>query len=353
MAEAAGSTDFIDNSVAELREDDRMFSITNHCRQVSRFTARFLMPALFIAIISISGAAFGAIPPKGFSTPEDAVTALVSAAQNNDTRMLLAIFGPEARELISSGDPVADRIGRERFVARYREFSRIERRNADAALLIVGTGKHPYPIPLIKEGDVWVFDTRAGKEEIINRRIGRNELGAIEVLREYVEAQHEYADMNGRSGEFARKLVSSPDKHDGLYWEARQGGKESPFGPLVAAAAMEGYTVKKGTGSAPFRGYYYRILTGQGSHAPGGARKYVVEGKMTGGFAMVAYPAKYGSSGVMTFLVNHDGIVYEKNLGRNTGKTARSLSLFDPDDTWKKATSGYTSGRKVPAGNRK
>lgn len=273
---------------------------------------------------------------KTFSSPEAAVKALVAAVRANDEKDMLAVLGPASRELISSGDEVADRAGRERFLKAYDQMNTLQMEPAGSMTLSIGNDNWPMPIPIVKKGSVWYFDTKKGKQEILNRRIGRNELSTMEVLDAYVDAQHEYATKDcGGSGkvEFAQKLSSSEGRRDGLYWEAKEGEQESPFGPLIALAAAEGYP---DANLSPFHGYYFKILKGQGKHAPGGAYQYVVKGRMLLGFALVAYPAEYGNSGVMTFMVNQEGTVYQKNLGKNTKKIAEAMKTFDPDKTWKK-----------------
>jgi len=293
---------------------------------------------LSIAVVAASVPAASAAPVKqrGFATPDEAVRALVNAVKSNSAKELTALFGPESKGLISSGDPVADKANGEKFVKSFEESSRIKLRSPEVAILHFGSQDFPFPIPLVKEGNVWVFDAKAGREEIVNRRIGRNELGAIDVLRAYVDAQRDYFARKlgaGGTGEYARKIVSTEGKRDGLFWEVKEGEEESPFGPLMASAAEEGYVGKKNR-PIPYHGYYYRILTGQGSHAAGGAKQYLVNGKMTHGFALVAHPAQYGSSGVMTFIVNQSGVIYQKDLGARTDRVAKSMKLFDPDDTW-------------------
>jgi hypothetical protein len=302
-----------------------------------------LVSAAFTALV-ISGPSLAAtVKQRTFSSPEEAVKALVEAVESNDVKALEAIFGPGSQDLIVSGDPVSDQSGRERFLKLYNEKNRLEQ-TADRAILCVGNEDWPSPIPIVKKGGLWRFDAKEGREEILARRIGRNELSAIQVCLAYVDAQREYAlkDRNGDGFlEYAQKFGSDPGKKNGLYWEAKEGDEQSPLGPLVAAAQEKGYMVKQPGGKpAPYYGYYYRILTAQGKSAPGGAYDYVVRGKMIGGFALVAYPAKYASSGVMTFIVNQDGVVYQKDLGRNTEKTAQAMKLFNPDSTWKKVKSG-------------
>lgn len=301
---------------------------------------RFLA-AFILLIMSCPWSAFAAsaakVGQKGFGTPDDAAQAMIKDLKENNRKGLQAIFGTEGKGLASSGDPIADKADIQRFIAAFEESHKIQMRSPEVAILHIGSQDFTFPIPLVKEGDVWVFDTKAGREEIINRRIGRNELNTIETLRAYVDAQREFHDMQSGENatpEYARKLFSAKGKHDGLYWEAKEGEKESPMGPFVASAAEVGY-VRKGDRRIPYHGYYYCILTGQGRHAAGGSKQYIVNGKMTEGFAMVAHPARYGSSGIMTFIVNQDGAVYQKNLGRRTGTVVKNIKLFDPDDTWK------------------
>jgi len=277
---------------------------------------------------------------KTFKSPEEAVGALVGAVKGNDTKELLTIFGPAGKELISSGDEVADKAWRDRFVKACEEMNKLVSENDKKIILHVGNGDWPYPIPVVKKGEKWLFDTEAGKEEILNRRIGRNELNAIQVCLAYVDAQREYIlkdrDEN-KLLEYAQRLISREGEKNGLYWEAKEGEEQGPLGPLIAKAAVEGYTAKRPVGRRdPYHGYYYRILKGQGKSARGGEYDYVVNGKMIGGFALVGYPAEHGDSGVMTFIVNQDGVVYEKDLGKDTEKIAAAMQKFDPDKTWKK-----------------
>jgi hypothetical protein len=278
---------------------------------------------------------------KSFKSPEEAVKVLNEAVRGNDTKELLAIFGPSGKDLVSSGDKVADETGRERFIKAYEEMNKLVNKNDTKVILHVGNADWPFPIPIVKKGEYWFFDTMAGREEILNRRIGRNELNAIQVCLAIVDAQREYV-LKDRDGdkllEYAQRFVSKKGEKDGLYWEAKEGEPQSPLGPLMAKAAQEGYTGKKsGEKRNPYHGYYYKILKAQGKNAPGGEYDYMVKGKMIGGFALVAYPAEYGNSGIMTFIVNHDGVVYQKDLGKDTDKMAAAMKKFDPDRTWKKA----------------
>jgi hypothetical protein len=304
---------------------------------------RLLLTLLTLLVVLATGtvavAATGKKAQKTFASPDEAAKSLASAAKNNDSKELLAILGSGAKAIISSGDPVEDQAGRERFTRLYEEKCVIEGADSGKAILTLGAEEYPFPIPLVKKGTTWFFDTRAGKEELLNRRIGRNELQVIEVLRAYVDAQREYAakDRDGDgSAAFAQKVRSTPGNRDGLYWEAKEGEEESPFGPFAAKAAREGYDQVKSGKPSPYHGYQFRILKAQGKNAEGGAFDYVVNGKMILGFAMLAYPAQYGASGVMTFIVNQNGIVYQKDLGRDTAKSAAAIKLYNPDKSWKK-----------------
>jgi hypothetical protein len=274
-----------------------------------------------------------------FASPDEAAKALIDAADKGDTDALMAIFGPQGSDLVSSGDPVADKSGRERFVASAKQATRLEKVGDDKVILNIGRDDWPLPIPIVRGTGGWYFDTAAGEEEIINRRIGRNELGAIDVCRAYVAAQREYAskDHDG-SGvlKFAQRVNSSPNRKDGLYWPAAADGSDlSPLGPLVADAIKEGYTKQEGA-RTPYHGYYFKILRAQGKAAPGGDYEYVINGNMIAGFALVAWPASYGASGVMTFIVNQQGIVYQKDLGEKTDEVASVMTRYDPDATWQK-----------------
>lgn len=290
------------------------------------------------AILSATGFAVAASRQETFSTPERAADALVGANRAGSTAQLLEILGPDAESLINSGDPVADNAARARFVVAYETAHKLESEGADKVVLVVGQRRWPFPIPLVRQGPVWRFDSEAGKQEILDRRIGRNELDVIEVCRAYVEAQREYAAEYRHPGgklEYAQHFLSTPGRHDGLYWPVSGSEKQSPLGPLVAQARAEGYGARAPHAPPrPYHGYFYRILTRQGPHAPGGARNYVVNGRMTGGFALLAFPARYGDSGVMTFMVNQTGIVFEKNLGAATAKIASHISEYDPDHSW-------------------
>lgn len=297
--------------------------------------------ALFV-VVMFQGTALAAQPKqKTFETPEAAVESLIKALRDHDEKALLAIFGPGSETLISSGDKVDDRERREEFVRLYGEANRLEPAGDKKLIVHIGKNDWPFPIPIVKNGDRWRFDTRQGREEILNRRIGENELDTIQTCLAIVDAQREYAAMD-RDGDgllaYAQKFESTKGKTDGLYWNVTPGEKPSPLGPLVAKARGEGYV--KGEKPAPYNGYFYRILTAQGKNARGGAYSYMVKGKMVGGFAVVAYPATYSVSGVKTFIVNHEGVVYEKDLGPKTTRMAKSMKVFDPDKTWEKVEQG-------------
>ena len=274
-----------------------------------------------------------------FSSPAQASRALFLAAQAGDETALLEIFGPDGKEIISSGDPVEDKNSRDQFVQKYVEMNRLVEEPDGTVRLYIGAENWPMPIPLVnKSGGAWYFDTGAGREEILFRRIGRNEIAAIRVLQELVDAEKEYYSepRDNAVKQYAQKFVSDQDKHNGLYWKTSNGETESPIGPLVAYASSEGYAKDPNFGSGPFRGYYYGVVTRQGKNASGGAKNYVVNGNMTRGFAFLAYPAEYGVSGVMTFIVNQDGIVHQKDLGPNTAELVKTLREYNPDKTWVK-----------------
>lgn len=267
-----------------------------------------------------------------FPSPEAAARALEAAVRSGSAaERVLAVLGPESDKIVSSGDPVDDAATRKRFATAAAERTRIERTTDGVAVLYVGRDDWPFPIPIVRESDGWRFDTAAGKEELLNRRIGRNELIAIAVCRSYVDAQNEFAR---RFHTYAQSIRSTPGKRDGLYWEASD-HDVSPLGPFIASATAEGYRVREASEPpAPYHGYFFRILTAQGPHAPGGARDYVKGGKMTGGFALVAWPAEHGSTGIMTFIVDRQGVVFQKNLGEGTAEAAKAITAYDPDGSW-------------------
>lgn len=285
-----------------------------------------------VAVALLTGASQA---QQSFSSPEDAAAALASALKTGTRRTILKVLGKDAEDIIESGDDVADAEMRQRFLSAYDAKHSVKAEGNKKATLILGADDFPFPIPLVNNNTGWEFDPAAGRTEILYRRIGRNELSAIQASLAFVDAQNEYAEKDrtgAGAGIYAQRIVSNPGKKDGLFW--RDDKDPSPLGEFAAQASAEGY--KAGEQAAPYHGYYFRILKGQGSDAPGGALSYVVKGKMMGGFALIAYPAEYGNSGVMTFLVNHSGTVYQKDLGRRTGSIAKRIELFDPDQTWKK-----------------
>jgi hypothetical protein len=286
---------------------------------------------------------------QSFKSADEAVAALVNAAKSGDQKAVLAILGPDGAGIASSGDKVEDAAAGKRFTDAYEAKHQITMEGDKKAVLVIGDQDWPFPIPIVRKDHNWRFDTAAGREEILDRRIGRNELAAIQASLAYVDAQNDYARLTRAStgtAAYAQRFVSLPGKKDGLYWPTEPGEEPSPLGELVASATNEGYQV--GGGRTPFHGYYYKILTRQGAAAPGGAYDYIVNGKMIGGFALVAYPAIYRNSGVMTFLVNHEGTVFQKDLGPHTATIAEHLTSFNPDDTWKKVpveTPGQSTSR--------
>ena len=288
------------------------------------------VPAI-LALVVLSPASHA---QESYSSPEQAASALADAVKSGSNESILKVLGKDADDIVASGDEVADAEMRQRFTTAYDARHSIKAEGNRKATLIVGNDDFPFPIPLYNTKSGWEFDTAAGRQEILYRRIGRNELDAIQTSLAFVDAENEYAekDRGQGVGVYAQRFVSSTGKKDGLFW--RDDGDPSPLGELAAKASSEGYKLE-GKG-APYHGYYYRILTAQGSDAPGGALSYVANGKMIGGFALIAYPAEYGNSGVMTFMVNHAGIVYQKDLGKLTDVYAKRMTVFDPDQTWKK-----------------
>jgi len=272
---------------------------------------------------------------KTFPSPEDAGSALVLAAQNNDEKAMLEILGPDEKQIVSSGEDTEDAEGRANFVQKYQEMHRLMQEPDGTTTLYVGAENWPTPIPLVRKGNSWYFDTEAGKKEVLYRRIGQNEISTILVCQELVQAEKGYHSTQHK--EYAQKIFSKEGQHDSLYWKAADGEVQSPIGPLVAWAVVEDRAKSEDGALTPYRGYYYRILTRQGESGPGGARNYVVNGKMTGGFAFVAYPAEYRSSGVMTFIVNEDGVVYQKDLGNKTDVLAKAMKEYNPNSSWQKA----------------
>lgn len=307
---------------------------------------RLLKTIFTLALIAMApGVLAATAAQRSFVSPEAGITALVEAVKANDQPMLRGILGPQGKKLISSGDEVADQQSREAFIKAYSEANKLVPEGDQQAVLVIGQDEWPMPIPLVKSPAGWRFDTPQGEKEILTRRIGRNELAAIQVCLAIVDAAQEYAtlDVDGdRIPEYTPRFVSRLGKHDGLYWQTKADEPLSPLGPLLAAATREGYTNSASKTLAPYHGYFYRILTKQGKDAPGGARDYLLNGHMIGGFAVIAYPARYGVSGIMSLMVNQDEMVYEQNLGQNTAAIASKITTFNPDASWKEVASSPT-----------
>jgi Protein of unknown function (DUF2950) len=304
------------------------------CQRITR-TIICVVGLTFIAMTE----SYAAASQQSFESPQAGVTALIKAVKANDKHALRAIFGSEGSKLLRSGDSVADAHSRAMFSKAYDEANKVVLDGEAQATLVIGKDEWPMPIPLVKYPDGWRFDTAKGKDEILKRRIGRNELETMQVCLVIVDAEREYAarhlDSDGVPV-YASRFMSSPGKRDGLFWPTHANEAQSPLGALLATAADEGYANKGMLRRNAYHGYYYRILTSQGEDAPEGARDYLVKGKMIGGFAVIAYPARYGASGVMSFLVNHDGVIYENDLGRKTKTIAATITTFNPGAAWKK-----------------
>jgi len=332
------------------------------------FATKYFLPSFFAATMVLAGAIFAVAPAAQsqvaasasaqatYASPDEALQALVAAAKDKDRATLAKLFGPDYDQLLS-GDEVEDNKDLSDFADAVQESAQLQKVNDNRYTITVGRDNWPAPVPLVQKDGKWLFDTKAGLDEVINRRVGENELSAIATCRAYAVAQWEYyteGDWDHDSvAEYAQKLLSTPGKHDGLYWETPEGENPSPLGKLIAAASAEGYVPAQespgaaGNGGskkeqtafdrAPYHGYYFKILTRQGSHAPGGKYGYIINGNMIAGYALVAYPDKWGNSGVMTFIVNQQGRVYQKNLGPNTGKLAAAMTEYNPDPSWKRA----------------
>jgi hypothetical protein len=298
-------------------------------------TTRFVLLALIIPLASCGKSDKPSY--RVFASPDEAGSGLLDAAKSGDQNAVLAVFGPESKEVIFSGDAVQDKSTVDAFVTAYGVMHRWRKLADDAQILIIGADNFAFPIPLEKNAaGQWYFDVAAGKKEILARRIGRNELSVIDVCGALADAEAEYFSQrlaDGKTNQYAVKFISDSGKKNGLYWDSPEGQPKSPLGPLVAFATNEGYKAKPDA-HTPFHGYFFHMLTGQGSQAPGGAKDYVVDGKMVKGFAFVAYPAEYGNSGIMTFIISQDGILLQKDLGKTTAETAGAMTKFDPDPTW-------------------
>lgn len=315
-------------------------------RQINKAKKKFrfepsmviFMIVMFITLMTSNLSLAEEMNQLRFDSPDEAVSVLLKALNSKDVSALEAIFGPDSRDLITSGDPVADQSGRATFLKLYGEKNELKQ-TADRAILIIGNDDWPFPIPIVEKDGSWFFDSIEGSDEILARRIGRNELDAIQVCLTYVDAQQEYIrtdhDTDGLF-QYAEKFRSDKGMKNGLYWDVKKGEEKSPMGLLVASALEEGYRGKPDDTPVPYHGYYYKILKGQGKNAPEGANDYMVKGRMSGGFALLAFPARYESSGIMTFMVNQLGVVYEKDLGMDTEKEAQNIKLFNPDSSWEK-----------------
>ena len=299
------------------------------------------LPKIAVAVTLLLGLWFPAhsmaqqAGQKTFSSPEGAADALVTATRSNDEKAMLAILGRDGKQIVSSGDETEDAESRASFVQGYQEMHRFVHEPDGSTILYVGAKNWPTPIPLANKGNSWYFDTEAGKKEILYRRVGRNEMSTIRVCQELVAAQKEF--YSAQHNEYAQKIFSDEGQHNGLYWKAGEGEPQSPIGPLVASAMASGYAKSQDGTPTPYRGYYYVILSRQGKNSAGGAKSYIVNDKMTEGFAFLAYPAEYRSSGVMTFLVDQDGVVYEKDLGKKTDGVGKSMKEYNPNSSWQKA----------------
>jgi DUF2950 family protein len=298
---------------------------------------RFVVIAALTAAVSACGSQT-AQRHRTFASPEDAVNALAQAVKAGSLDEVRAIFGPDGQALIDASDPATARRNQQIFAVAFKERWRLEDRGSEGKTLVIGNEEWPFPIPLVKDGTAWRFDTAAGKEEVLARRVGRNELAVIRLCLTYVAAQRIYA-REGHDGEpaglYARTFRSDPGRHNGLYWPATRGEKRSPLGDLVAHAAAESPVAREDRAQpSPFHGYYFKILTAQGPAAPGGAKDYIAGGKLSDGFALIAWPAQYDVTGIMTFVVNHSGIIHERDLGQGTDAAARAVSVYNPDASW-------------------
>jgi hypothetical protein len=313
-----------------------MFDLVGNRRKSA---VRYLLLGASVVLLPLSACNKPAAPseagPKTFATPQDAGTALADATKAEDKNAVLQIFGPGSADVVSSGDPADDKASMEAFSRDYQTMNRWRKLGDGSELLLVGAQNEAFPIPLMKNAaGQWYFDAVAGKDEILARRIGRNELAALDVCAALADSQAQYfSQKHGGVKQYAQKFISDPGQQNGLYWESPQGAPRSPLGPLVAFATDEGYTIKPDA-AHPFYGYYFHRLDSQGAGAKGGAKSYIVDGKMTGGFAYVAYPAKYDDTGVKTLIINQDGVAFDKDLGKDTVTLAKAMASFDPDNTW-------------------
>jgi len=321
---------------------------------VMKLRVGLVLTTMLVALVALAGCAKSAqqtparaaSPQASFATPEEAVTALIAAGERHDVDALHELLGRGTADLVSSGDPVADRRAREAFLARYRAHHELISGGPNDMVLVVGEDRWPFAIPLVRTDGRWFWDGAAGAPELVSRRIDANQRRTIEVMRSFVQAERTYAVVGhdgAPAGEYAHKLRSTPGQQDGLYWDTAAGEPQSPAGPLLAAAAAEGYSAGAGR-RVPYHGYVYRLLTSQGQSATGGARDYLENGRLTGGFAALAYPDTYGSSGVMTFIVNQDGVVWQRDLGKDTAAAAAAIKQFNPDTQWNPIAPAESAG---------
>ena len=307
-------------------------------RKIS-FLGWWMLFTLLALVIGLSSCSKPENPPtaeaKTFASPDEAGKALLAAAQSGNEDAIVAIFGPDSKQILASGDPTQDKENVAAFIAAYGVMNRWRKMDDKSQILVLGVDNFPFPIPLRQNGDGrWYFDIAAGKDEILSRRIGRNELAVMKICGALGDAQAEYhSQPHDGAKQYAQKFISDEGKQNGLYWKAEEGQPKSPLGPLAAFATTEGYTVQPNA-HEPFHGYYFRMLTKQGAQAKGGAKDYIVNGKMTGGFAFVAYPAEHGNSGILTFILNQDGVLFQKDIGNTTTETATAMSEFNPDGNW-------------------
>jgi hypothetical protein len=305
----------------------------------SMTTIRIAIACAVLTLIACSSGTTASARQRAFSTPEDAVRALIDAAKAGDMTAVAATFGPGGQQLIDTSDPVTVKRNREVFLVAVGEKWQLVDQGTDTKVLVIGNERWDFPVPLVKVQGGWQFDTAAGQEEIIARRIGRNELAAIRICRTYIEAQRLYAERGHdglKPGLYAAAFRSAPGRHNGLYWPMDEHEKRSPLGDMVARATETGKPPgKDDTQPSPFHGYYFRILTAQGKNAPGGSKDYIVNGGMSGGFALVAWPAQYDVTGIMTFIVNDAGVVHEQDLGTTTDHVARTMQRYNPSASWK------------------
>jgi hypothetical protein len=340
---AAAAIAAVEDEAAAAGDGDARPTSLEHREDVMKQFFRLTLSTM-LALVWFAGASHA---QQKFKSPDDAVTALVAAVRGDNVRDMVMVLGAQGRDIVVSGDPVADQTARAAFLIAYDLKHQIVKQGDDRAALVVGNNDWQLPIPLVQKGGAWQFDAVSGRREVLFRRIGRNELSAIQAALAYVDAQNDYASMNPlglKVDSYAQRIVSTPGKKDGLYWPAAANEPQSPLGEGFATATIQGY--RPGGGQIPYHGYYYKVLTAQGPNAPGGAMNYLVKGNLIGGFGLVAWPAEYGNSGVMTFIVNHAGVVLQKDLGPKTERIASRMTAFDPDPSWRRVDPKDLAGMK-------